>query len=74
MTTSLTNEEKAGIIDQHIRSLDYAIYGLELDKIEAQAASPVDATAVTNSTARITSLTAKRTALVAEKDSLSLEE
>lgn len=71
MTIELTYEEKLGIVDQHIKSVDYAIYGLQLDLLEIQATANPDASQVLNINTRITAATAKRAALVEEKDSLT---
>lgn len=71
MTTTLTNEEKLTIVNQHLRNIDYALYGLELDLLEANAISPVDTEAVSLIEGRITSITSKRTALEAEAESLA---
>jgi len=74
MTTSLTNEDKLNIVNQHIKSIDYNIYGLELDLIQANAVSSPDAGQISAINARITEANAKKTALVIEKDSLTLTE
>jgi len=71
MTIELTYEEKLGIVDQHIKSVDYGIYGLQLDLLEIQATANPDASQVLNINTRITAATAKRAALVEEKDSLT---
>jgi hypothetical protein len=71
MTIELTNEEKLGIIEQHMKSIDYGIYGIELDLIELNATSTPDASQVTNLNTRLTALNAKRAALVTEKNSLT---
>ncbi len=71
MTIELTNEEKLGIVEQHIKSIDYGIYGIQLDLIELNATSAPDASQVTNLNTRLTALNAKRVALVTEKNSLT---
>ncbi len=71
MTIDLTNEEKLNIVDQHIKSVDYSIYGLQLDLLELNATSNPDASQVSNLNARITAANAKRTVLVTEKNSLT---
>ena len=71
MTIELTNEEKLGIIEQHMKSIDYGIYGIELDLIELNATSAPDASQVTNLNTRLTAYNAKRAALVTEKNSLT---
>jgi hypothetical protein len=70
MTIELTNEEKLGIVDQHIKSVDYAIYGLQLDLIELNSTANPDASQVSNINTRITASNAKRAALVTERNSL----
>jgi len=72
MTIELTNEEKLGLIAQHIKSIDYSIYGLQLDLLETQAVPNADASQVSNINARIAVLNTKRAALVEEKDSLTV--
>ena len=71
MTIELTNEEKLGIVEQHIKSIDYGIYGIQLDLIEINATSSPDASQVTNLNTRLTAYNAKRAALVTEKNSLT---
>lgn len=71
MTIELTNDEKLNIVNQHIKSVDYSLYGAQLDLIEIQATANPDAAQVSNINNRITAATAKRAALVEEKDSLT---
>ena len=71
MTIELTNEEKLGIVEQHIKSIDYGIYGIQLDLIELNATSTPEASQITNLNTRLTALNAKRAALVTEKNSLT---
>jgi hypothetical protein len=71
MTIELTNEEKLGIIEQHIKSIDYGIYGIQLDLIETKATAAPDASQITNLNTRLTAYNAKRAALVTEKNSLT---
>jgi predicted amino acid dehydrogenase len=71
MTTSLTNEEKLSIVNQHIRSVEYSIYGHELDLIQANAVASPDAGQITAINARITESNAVKAALVTEKNSLT---
>jgi len=72
MTIELTNEEKLGLVAQHIKSIDYGIYGFQLDLLETQAVPNADASQVSNINARIAALNTKRAALVEEKDSLTV--
>ena len=71
MTIELTNEEKLGIIEQHIKTIDYGIYGIQLDLIEINAIATPDASQITNLNTRLTALNAKRAAIVTEKNSLT---
>jgi len=47
MTVELTVDEKLSIIDQHIKQMQYSIYGAELDLIEANAIVDIDQTVLT---------------------------
>lgn len=71
MTTTLTNEEKLGIIDQHKRNLDFAIYGFELDLIELNAITPLDTEAIASVTGRLEILNNKKAALEVEAATLT---
>jgi hypothetical protein len=74
MTNTLSNEEKINIVNQHIKSVDYSIYGYELDLIQANAVSSPDAAQVAAINSRISEANAKKAALVSEKDSLEITE
>lgn len=67
----LSNEEKIDIVNQHIRSLHYLLYNAELDKVEANAVSPVDKALVDSVNEKISSINAKISALESEKTKLS---
>jgi hypothetical protein len=68
--TLLTNEDKLNIVNQHIKSIDFQSYNLQLDLIEANAESPVNSESVSTITGRINGLNAKRTALESEAETL----
>jgi hypothetical protein len=68
--TLLTNADKLNLIDQHIKSIDYQAYNLELDLIEANAESPVNSDIVLTLNTRMNALAAKRTALESEAATL----
>jgi hypothetical protein len=70
MTTTLTKEEKIIIIDQHLKNLDFSIYGLELEIIQYEAGSTVDPEGLERINNNLSTLNAKRDALNAEKSSL----
>jgi len=71
MTVELTVDEKLSIIDQHVKQMQYSIYGAELDLIEANAIVDIDQTVLTSITDRIASATAKKDALVLTRASLT---
>ena len=70
---SLAKEDKLSIIDQHIRNIEYSIYGSQFDLIEAQAVASPDAVSIASINDRITSATAKKTALLAERTEVEAE-
>jgi hypothetical protein len=72
MTTTLTNEEKLSIVNQHIKSVDYSLYGHQLDLMQANAVSSPDAGQITAINARIAEANAVKAALVTEKNSLTV--
>ncbi len=73
MAIELTNEEKLNIVNQHIKSIDYSIYGLQLDLMEAQAIDDPDPIQVSSVNGRISSANSRRTVLVTERNSLTIE-
>lgn len=66
MTTSLTNSDKLSVVNQHIKSIDFQLYNIELDLLEANAEATPNAENISSINGRITSLTAKRAKLAAE--------
>jgi hypothetical protein len=68
--TLLTNADKLNIVNQHMKSIDFQVYNLQLDLIEANAESPVNSETVSTLTSRINVLNAKRTALELEAEPL----
>jgi hypothetical protein len=68
--TLLTNEDKLNLVNQHIKSIDYQAYNVELDLIEANAESPVNSDSVSALNTRINALSAKRAALESEAATL----
>jgi hypothetical protein len=68
--TLLTNADKLNIVNQHMKSIDFQVYNLQLDLIEANAESPVNSETVSTLTGRINVLNAKRTALELEAEPL----
>lgn len=69
--TTLTNEEKIGLIQQHKRNIEYSAYNLELTLIEENAVGTPNAETVARLTAEIAELETKLSALNAELASLN---
>lgn len=70
----LTDADKLNIVNQHIKSLDFQIYNLQIDLLEANAESPVNTENVSVINARISALNAKRAVLATEAETLTPEE
>ena len=71
MSTTLTPEEKILIVDQHIRSLDFSIYGLEVEAIQINAMENIDQESLDVINQKLESLNTKKAALEQEKNSLT---
>lgn len=69
-TSLLTVEDKLTIVNQHIRNLDYTIYGLQLDILVENAATSPDADKIASFNSQLTALNAKRAVLVTEQQSI----
>jgi len=69
--TTLSNQDKLTIVNQHLKSIDYSIYNIDLDLLEAGADSQTSAETVTLLNARKTALNAKRAVLETEAASLT---
>ena len=67
----LTNEEKAGIINQHKRNIEMSKYNLELSLIEENALTVKNTETIASLNAQIADLTSKVAALDTELDSLN---
>jgi hypothetical protein len=70
MTYELTNEEKVSVIDQHLKSIEYTLYGANLDLLQANANTPVDSVQVASINDTITKLENKKDAVLAERAKL----
>jgi len=66
MTYELTNEEKADIINQHIKNLEYSKFNLELSKIEEDSKTTPDSTMLSSLTSQLSEVNVKITALLEE--------
>ena len=69
--TTLSNEDKISIINQHKRNVEYSKYNLAVSLIEENAVLSPDQDAITALNAKIADHNSKLSALDAEIDSLS---
>jgi len=70
MTTLLSNEEKAGIINQHLKNLHYNKFNLEISVVEENAKVTPETAALANFNTQIADFNSRITALEAELDKL----
>ena len=68
--TLMTNEDKLNLVNQHIKGIDFQIYNIQLDLLEANSESPVNSENVSSLNGRINVLNAKRVALESEAETL----
>jgi hypothetical protein len=73
MTTELTNEEKIGIINQHIKSLNYNKYNLNITMLELNAISSPNQATINEIVLQISDLDDKISVLETEKTTLEQE-
>ena len=66
MTTLLSNEEKAGIVNQHLKNLHYSKFNLEMSVVEENAKSTPDADTLTSLNDQISDIVSRAEALEAE--------
>jgi hypothetical protein len=69
MTSILTNEEKAGIINQHLKNLEYSLFNIEISLIEEKAVSSSESLESLES--QFKELNLKKSALLAELEKVS---
>jgi hypothetical protein len=69
-TTLLSVEDKLTIVNQHIRNLDYNIYGLELDLLVENASQSPDTDRISTINTQLAAINAKRAVLVTEQQSI----
>ena len=70
MSTVLSNEEKAGIINQHLKNLHYNKFNIEISIIEENAKTTPETAALANLNTQLTDFNSRITALDAELDKL----
>lgn len=68
--STLTNEDKLSIINQHKKNLDYAKYGFEMSLVEEQATSSPNSERITYINNEISEIDKKIEALDQEASSL----
>lgn len=69
--TTLTNQEKIDIVNQHLKNVNYSLYNLSLSVVEENAVSEPNSDALINLNAQISDLNAKKNTLEAELQTLS---
>jgi 16S rRNA G1207 methylase RsmC len=69
--TTLSNEDKISVVNQHKRAVEYSKYNLTISLIEENAVLSKDQEAIQSLTAKIADHNSKLSALDAELDSLS---
>jgi hypothetical protein len=72
MTYELSNEEKADIVNQHLRSLEFSIYNIELSVREEQSKSTPEESMIEALSTNLADLNAKKTVLLNELASLNI--
>ena len=70
MTYELTTQEKTDIVNQHLRSLEFSIYNLNLSILEEESKSTPDETILASLNSNLLDFNAKKTALLAELSAL----
>jgi ABC-type phosphate transport system auxiliary subunit len=71
--STLTTEEKKSVINQHIKTLDYAIYNADLELLQINVDGNPNQDSLNAINARRSGLLAKRAVLETELDSLPAE-
>lgn len=66
----LTNEDKAAIVTQHIKNVEYSIYNLELSLIEENSVTSPDADKISSLNEQLDDLTSQKAALETELSKL----
>jgi len=69
--TTLSNEEKLAVVNQHIKNVEYSQYNLELSLIEENSVASPNADAIASLNSQMLEVTAKLAALEAEKSALT---
>jgi len=70
MTALLSNEEKAGIINQHLKNLHYNKFNIEISIVEENAKTTPEAEVLANLNTQLADFDSRIEALEAELDKL----
>ena len=70
MAIELTNEEKTGVIEQHLKNLAFSKYNLEVSVQEAEAITIPNQSVIDSLSLQINDIDSQKAALTAELDSL----
>jgi len=71
MAYLLTNEEKIGIVEQHLRNLEYSKFNVSISLIEESSITPVKQDLIDDLEKQISDINAKIESLVAELATLN---
>lgn len=71
MAYVLTNEEKIGIVEQHLRNLEYSKFNVSISLIEESSITPVKQDLIDDLEKQIADINAKIESLVAELATLN---
>jgi hypothetical protein len=70
MTVLLSNEEKTGIINQHLRNLHYSKFNIEISLVQENARVQKETETIVSLNAELADVETRITALEAELDKL----
>jgi|LauGreDrversion4_2_1035121.scaffolds.fasta_scaffold105133_3 chromosome segregation ATPase len=70
MTVLLSNEEKTGIINQHLRNLHYSKFNIEISLVQENARVQKETETIASLNAELADVDTRITALEAELDKL----
>lgn len=71
MTTQLTNEEKIGIINSHLKNLEYNKFNIDMSIVEENAKSTPDSSTLSSLNSQLSEINVQIAALEAESAALA---
>ena len=71
MSYELTNDEKIGIVEQHIKNLQYSKFNIEMSLVEESASVPVRQSSVDELELQLINIDAKIASLMDELETLN---